>query len=451
MHAAIMDDCQRGPLQCDREVARVGIAATVCGSDVDAIRRAPRKRRSRRWRRGDGDIRAAIVRCRDHPGHNGIRSARIDDHVGWAMNRRRYGIHDRHPLSAGSALVLAAVKCDPYPRDNVVARNAIRERGDHADNRVRAAVIRCRRWIECPRSAALDGLIRRAGQCRWSRVHDGDRLAAGIGIAAAILCHPEACDDLWARAGVSEGPEYRDALQAAIVRRHRRVKAPGRTAFYGPVAGTEREEWRNRIHVGDRLAAHIGIATAIFGHPHTSDDLRADTGVGESAVNEDASEAAIVLCDGHIKLPRRTALHCSIGWAECEYGRSCVHHRHGLAAIDCDSGAIGHQPVASDKRRATAIGFRVDDRECYVCAAAGVGRLWIIESPGSATLVRFVWWTKERCGTWRVGRRCDFESEAQRNALRIDQCIPRRREWRIAPDGGVVVILVGRMPAEQDL
>jgi hypothetical protein len=50
VQAAVMDNRQRGPLHRDGEVASVGIATTISGGDVNGIRRAPRKHRSRRWR-----------------------------------------------------------------------------------------------------------------------------------------------------------------------------------------------------------------------------------------------------------------------------------------------------------------------------------------------------------------------------------------------------------------
>jgi hypothetical protein len=121
----------------------------------------------------------------------------------------------------------------------------------------------------------LDSFIRRAGQCRWSRVLHSYDLATGVGIATAILRHPNPRDDLRASPGIRKGPEDRDTLQAAVVLRHWRIKRPRGSAFHRAIGWAECEYGRRGIHDGDGLAASIRIAAAVSGEPCPRDELRA--------------------------------------------------------------------------------------------------------------------------------------------------------------------------------
>ena len=181
--------------------------------------------------------------------------AGIDDSVRRANNGRSQRIHYRYPLRAGSAGVLAAIRGDPDARDDITASRPVRNRANDIHAGIRAAIIyRC--WeIEVPGRAALHRFIRRAGQNWRSGVHVGDALAAQIRVAAAILGNPDACEDLRARATVGERAQDRDAGQATIVRRSRRIEGPGAAAFNGAIGRAEGEHRRPRVRVGDRLAA----------------------------------------------------------------------------------------------------------------------------------------------------------------------------------------------------
>jgi len=371
----------------------------------------------------------------------------------------------------------------------------------------------------------LDSFIRRAGQCRWSRVLHSYDLATGVGIATAILRHPNPRDDLRASPGIRKGPEDRDTLQAAVVLGHRRVKGPRGAAFhsavswaereYGwrgvhdrnrlaaairvaaaipgepcprdelraeavgnclkdrhaleatiidgswraefpshtaldrPVAGTECEHGRNRVLICNGLAAEICVAAAIFGHPNTCDDLRADAGIGEGAVYKYTSKAAIVLRYRIIELPRRAAFDCLVGRAEREHRRSRILHRHCLAAIGSEPAAIYDLPYASNVHRARAISRRAENCERNVGSAAIIRRARIVECPCRAAFDCLVGRANDRSRwTRRVCRRRHLESQAYRNALRVDHRIPRRREWRVAPNGDVIVRVRRSMPPE---
>lgn len=263
------------------------------------------------------------------------------------------------------------------------------------------AAIVCSHWrAELPWLSAFEGAIRRAErEHRRRRVDDGYCLVAGIRITAAIRSHPDSSDNQRATRVVCESAEYDDTLQTAIVLCDRRVKRPVRTAFHCAIGRAECEHGRNRVLYRNRLAARVGIAAAIPCHPDSCDNLRAYTCIGEGAEYEDALQATRVLCHRHVELPWRTALHCPIGRTEREHRRSCVDDNNGLAAIGSIAGAICHQPVAGNKLRTGAIGFRVDDDESYVGAAAGVGRTRIIECPSRAALVGLIWRTDERGGT----------------------------------------------------
>jgi len=234
------------------------------------------------------------------------------------------------------------------------------------------AAIVCGRWrAEFPRLTAFEGAIRRA-ECEYRRcrIDDRNRLAAGIGITAAIRGYPDSSDDQRATRAIREIAQDRDSLQAAIILNNRHVEIPLRTAFHSSIRRAQCEHGRSGIDDSYRLAARVGIAAAIVCHPDACDDLWTDARIGKRSEYRDSLEAAIVCCCRRAEAPGRTAFDGPIGRTEREHRRCGIDDDNGLTAVGTVAGAIRHQPIASNELRANAIRYRVDDNERYVCAAA---------------------------------------------------------------------------------
>jgi len=182
---------------------------------------------------------------------------------------------------------------------------------------LQAAIVLYYRHIEIPLRTAFDGPIRwTQREHRRNGINHSNRLTAVVRVAAAILSHPNAGDDLGTNGGIGKRAIYEDTSQATIVLGHGVIKLPRRAALHRAIRRAEREDRRSRIDHYHRLAAIGGEPTAICDLPYASNVHRARAvGGGVENCERDIGSAASIRRARIIETPCRAAFDCLVGRA----------------------------------------------------------------------------------------------------------------------------------------